>query len=62
MAEANFDTVMDEGKFCDAFYRIGQKYAQHTNEMMEQYTEAVSDNYHRMMDKIRGMLQASGAE
>ena len=62
LAEANFDTVMDEGKFCDAFYRIGQKYAQHTNEMMEQYAEAASDNYHRMMDKIRGMIQASGAE
>lgn len=59
--DANFEDITNEGRFCEAFYRIGQKYAQQTNQRLNQYAESASSNYHNMMDNIRKMLQSSGS-
>lgn len=58
--DANFNDVMNEGRFCDAFYRIGQKYARQINQRMNQYAESADSNYHNMMEHTRNILQASG--
>lgn len=60
--EANFEDVTDEGRFCNSFYQVGQKYAQQTNQILNEYAKTAGGNYQNAMQNIKKMLNAIGSD